>query len=154
MGMFPHPVTVTCDQEGKLFFLDHNPLNRTTRLVEAYLHNPVRLKVVKKEIPMAQSLCYLKGTGTVVVCCHEDQVLQVADIEHKVKLKVSGLKDRASLIAELERRGESCDGTVKELKQKLEACLLEEQHIYQSQGKRADIVHLDQDIKPSSLCLK
>ena len=102
---------------------------------------------------MAQSLCYLKGTGIVVVCCHEDQVLQVADIEHKVKLKVSGLKDRASLIAELERRGESCDGTVKELKQKLEACLLEEKRIYQSQGKRADIVHLDQDIKLSSICV-
>ena len=64
------------------------------------------------------------GTGTVVICCHED----------RVKLKVSGLKDRASLIAEMERRGESCDGTVKELKQKLEACLLEEQRIYQSQG--------------------
>ena len=121
--------------------------------MEADLHNPVRLKVVKKEIPMAQSLCYLKGTGTVVLCCHEDQVLQVADIEHKVKLKVSGLKDRASLIAELERRGESCDGIVKELKQKLEACLLEEQRIYQSQGKRADIVHLDQDIKPYTICV-
>ena len=63
------------------------------------------------------------------------------------------MKDRASLIAELERRGESCDGTVKELKQKLEACLLEEQRIYQSQGKRADIVHLDQDIKPSTICV-
>lgn len=74
-------------RKGSFFFLDHNPLNRTTRLVEADLHNPVRLKVVKKEIPMAQSLCYLKGTGTVVVCCHEDQVLQVADIEHKLNLK-------------------------------------------------------------------
>ena len=84
------------------FFLDHNPLNCTTHLVEADLHNPVCVKVIKKEISMAQSLCYLKGTGTVVVSCHEDQVLQVADIEHKVKLKVSALKDRAFLIAELE----------------------------------------------------
>ena len=91
---------------------------------------------------MAQSLCYLKGTGTVVLCCHEDQVLHVADIEDK---------DRASLIAELERREELCDGTVKELKQKLEGCLLERQRIYQSQLKRGDIVHLDQDIKPSSI---
>ena len=71
---------------------------------------------------MAQSLCYLKETGTVFICCHEDQVLYVADIEEiEVKLKVSGLKDRASLIAELERRGQSCDGTVKEIKQILEA---------------------------------
>ena len=29
-----------------------------------------------KQIPMAQSLCYLKGTGTVVVCCHDAQVQQ------------------------------------------------------------------------------
>lgn len=63
------------------------------------------------------------------------------------------MKDRASLLAELERRGESCDGTVKELRQKLEACLLEEQRIYQSQGKRGNIVHLDQDIKPFSICV-
>ena len=55
-------------------------------------------------------------------------------------------------LTELERRGESCHGTVKELKQKLEACLQEEQRIYQSQGKRGNIVHLDQDIKPSSIC--
>lgn len=42
---------------------------------------------------------------------------------------------------------------MKELKQKLEACLLEEQRIYRSQGKRVDIVNLDQDIKPSSICV-
>ena len=42
---------------------------------------------------------------------------------------------------------------MKELKQKLEAHLLEEQRIYQSQGKRGDIVHVDQDIKPSGICV-
>ena len=85
-------------------------------------------------------------------CWAGHQVLQVANIEDRVKLEVSGLKDRASLLAELERRVKSCHGTVKELKQKLEACLLEMQRIYQSQGKRGNIVHLDQDIKPSSIC--
>ena len=55
-------------------------------------------------------------------------------------------------LTELERRRESCHGTVKELKQKLEACLLQEQRIYQSQGKRGNFVHLDQVIKPSSIC--
>ena len=85
-------------------------------------------------------------------CWAGHQVPQVANIEDRVKLKVSGLKDRASLLAELERRGESFHGTVKELKKKLEACLLEEQRIYQSQGKSGNIVHLDQDIKPSSIC--
>ena len=36
-------------------------------------------------------------------CWAAHQVLQVANIEDRVKLKVSGLKDRASLLAELER---------------------------------------------------
>ncbi|XP_078361460.1 uncharacterized protein LOC144645790 [Oculina patagonica] len=152
VGMFPHPITITCGQEGKLFFLDLNPLKRSTRLVEADLHNPVRLKVVKTQIPMARSLCYLKGIGSVVICCHEDQVLQVVDIEDRITLKASRLKDRASLVAELERRGESPEGTVKCLKQRLEECLLAEQRMYLSQGKKADIVHLDQDIKPSTIC--
>ena len=122
-------------------------------LVEADLHNPVRLKVIKKDIPMAHSLCYLKGTGTVLICCHEDQVLKVVDIEYRLTLKVSRLKDRASLVTELERPRESCDGTVKDLKRRFEECLQVEQCIYQSQGKSVDIVHLDQDIKPSTICV-
>ena len=72
MGCGWPQVTITCGQEGKFSFLDHNPLKRSTRLLEADLHNPACVKVVKKEIPMAQSLCYLKGTGTVVIGCHED----------------------------------------------------------------------------------
>ena len=43
--------------------------------------------------------------------------LKLQTLKTELNLKFSGLKDRTSLIAELERRGESCDGTVKELKQ-------------------------------------
>lgn len=106
-------------------------------LIEADLHNLVRLKVVKTQIPMARSLCYLKGIGTVVICCHEGQVLQVVDIEDKVMLKASHLKDRASLVTDLKRRGESCDGTVKYLKQRLEACLLGEQRMFPQSRKNS-----------------
>ena len=102
------------------------------RLVEADFHNPDRLKVVKTEIPVARSLCYLNGFGAVVICCHEAKVLQAVDIEDRIKMKLSRLKDRASLITELERRRESCGDTVKDLKQRLEACLLTEQRIYES----------------------
>ena len=123
------------------------------RLVQADLHNPVCLKVVKTEIPMARSLSYLNGFGAVVISCHEAQVLQVVDIEERIKMKLSRLKDQASLVTELERRRESCDGTVKDLKQRLETCLLAEQRIYESQGKKVDFVHLDRDIKPSSICV-
>ena len=62
-------------------------------LLEANLHNPVRLKVIKAQIPKARSLCYLKGAGTVVVCCHEGQTLQVVDLEDGVALKAPRLKD-------------------------------------------------------------
>ena len=52
MGCGWPQVTITCGQEGKFSFLDHNPLKRSTRLLEADLHNPACVKVVKKEIPM------------------------------------------------------------------------------------------------------
>ena len=88
-----------------------------------------------------------------VICCHEANILQVVDLEGRVTLKVSRLKDRTSLVTELERREQSCDGTVKNLKQKLEVCLQEEQRNYQSQGRKFDVLHLDQDIKPSAICV-
>ena len=55
-------------------------------------------------------------------------------------------------MTELERRRESCEGTVKCLKERLTACLLEEQCMYQNQGEKVYILHLDQDIKPSTIC--
>ena len=112
--MFPCPIAITCGQEGKFYFLGLNPLKSSMRLVEADLHNLVRLKSIKVQILKARSLCYLKGTGTAVVCCHEGQILQAFDLEDRFTLKAFRLKDRASL--ELERRGESCKGTVKCLK--------------------------------------
>ena len=121
--------------------------------MEADLHNRVRLKDLKTEIPQACSFCYLKGTGTVVICCHEATIFQVVDLEGRVTLKVSRLKDRTSLVTELERREQSCGGTVKDLKQKLEACLQKEQSNYQSQGRTFDVLHLDQDSKPSAICV-
>ena len=120
--------------------------------MEADLHNPVRSKVIKTEVPQARSLCYLEGTGTVVICCHEANILQVVDLEGRVARKVSRLKNRTSLVTELERREQSCDGTVKDLKQKLEACFQAEKRNYQSQGRKFNVVHLDQDSKPSTIC--
>ena len=87
----PHPIAITCSQQGKFFFLDLNPLKSAMRLVEADLHNPVRLKVVKTEIPVAPSLCYLNGFGAVVTCCNEAHLLQVVDIEERIKMKLSSI---------------------------------------------------------------
>ena len=90
-GMFPHSIAITCSQQGKFFFLDLHPLKSAMRLVEAHLHNPVRLKLVKTEIPVAPSLCYLNGFGAVVICCREAKVLQVVDIEKRIKMKLSSI---------------------------------------------------------------
>ena len=46
IGMYPHPVAITLGRQGKLLFIDVNSLQNTSRLVEADLHNPVRLEVV------------------------------------------------------------------------------------------------------------
>ena len=152
-GMYPSQVAIPCGQQGKFFFVDLNARKSTTRLVETDLHNPIRLNFIKVEIPQARSLCYLEGKGTVKICCHEANILQVVDLGGRVTLKASRLKDRTSLVTELERREQSCDGTVKDLKQKLEACWQEEHRNYQSQGRKFDVLHLDQDSKPSVICV-
>ena len=61
VGLLPHPVAITCGQERKFFFLDHNPLKRSTRLVEADLHSPVCLKVVKKRYPWLNLCAIWRG---------------------------------------------------------------------------------------------
>lgn len=152
-GMFPHPVAICCGKHGKLMFLDLNPVKNTTRIVEADFHNPVRLKVIKAETPESRSLCYLNGTGTAVICCHKDGVLQVVDMEDRVKLKVSRLRDRTSLVKELEKRDQSCTGTMNSLKERLQACLVRERSNYEKQGKMFDIIHLDRAIHPSAICV-
>ena len=90
-GMFPYPIAITCSQQGKFSFLDLNPPKSAMRHVEADSHNLVRLKVVKTEIPVPRSLCYLNGFGAVVTCCHEAQLLQVVDIKERIKMKLSSI---------------------------------------------------------------
>ncbi|KAJ7386115.1 hypothetical protein OS493_012459 [Desmophyllum pertusum] len=85
-GMFPHPIAIACGQHGKLLFIDFDPLKNNSRLVEAVLHNPVRVKVLKSVLPDVRTLCYLKGVGAAVLCEHCSGSLRVVDLEDKVKL--------------------------------------------------------------------
>ena len=152
-GMFPHPIATYFGKHGKLLFLDLNPVKNTTRIVEADLHNPVCLKVIKAEISESRSLCYLNDTGTAVICCHKDGIIQVVDMEDRVKLKVSRLRDRTSLIKELEKREKSYTGTMNNLKERLQARLVKERGNYEKQGKMFDIIHLDRTIHSSAICV-
>lgn len=151
-GMFPHPIAIACGQHGKLSFIDFDPLKNNSRLVEADLHNPVRVKVLKSVLPDVRTLCYLKGVGAAVLCEHCSGSLRVVDLEDKVKLRSSRLRDRASVVAELEKRMLSCTGTVKQLKARLESHLEEERQSHQRQGKNPETVLLDKEIKPSAIC--
>lgn len=116
--MYPHPVAITFGKQGKLLFIDHNPLKQTLRLVEADLHNPGRLDVVKSGLPEVRSVCYLKEVGAAILC-QQDIGLLVVDLRDKIVLQTARLRDRASLVNELMKRNLSYQGTVKVLKERL-----------------------------------
>jgi len=60
-------VAITFGKQGKLLFVDLNPLKQTSPLVEADLHNPVRLEVVQSGLPEVQSMFYLKEVGAAIL---------------------------------------------------------------------------------------
>ena len=53
--------------------------------MEANLHNPVRLEVVKSELPDIRGVGYLKDGGAALLCQREKGVL-VVDLEDKIVL--------------------------------------------------------------------
>ena len=114
ISMYPHPVAITFGKQGKLLFVDLNPLKQTSHLVEADLHNPVCLEVVKSKLPEVRSVCYVKEVGAAILC-QRGIGLFVVDLEHNIVLRPARLQDRTSLVNELMRRKVSSQGTVKVL---------------------------------------
>ena len=100
IGMYPHPVAITIGRQGQLLFIDVNPLKQTSYLVEADLHNPVRLEVVISELPDVQGVCYLKDVGAALLCQCKKGLL-VVDLEDKIVHRPARLRDRASVVDEL-----------------------------------------------------
>ena len=86
--MYLHPVAITLERQGKLLFIDVNPLKQTCPLLEADLHNPVRLEVVKSELPDVRVLC-LKDGGVALLCQREKDFDLVVDLEDKIVLRPS-----------------------------------------------------------------
>ena len=66
-GKFPHSFRISCGQHGKLLFIDLDPLKCSSRLVEADLPNPVRVKVLKSALPDIRCFCCIKSVGALVV---------------------------------------------------------------------------------------
>lgn len=71
----PHPVAITFGKQGKLLFIKINRLKQTSHLVDADLHNPVCLEVVKSGLPDVGSVCYLKEVGAAILCQRDDCLL-------------------------------------------------------------------------------
>ena len=148
IGMYPHPVAIAFGKQGKLLFIDLNPLKQTSRLVEADLHNSVRLEVVKLGLPNVRSVCYLKEVGAAMLC-QRDTGLLVIDLEDKIVLGPARLRDRASLVNELTKRNLSSQGTVKVLKERLTEHLHFEHQALQWEDQ---LLKLDKDMRPYSIC--
>ena len=151
-GMFPHPTAITFGQHRKLLFIDFDPLKSNSRLVEADLHNPVRVKVLTTALPDVRTLCYMNSAGAAVLCEHGSGTLRVVDSEDKIQLRSTRLRDRATVVAVLEKRALSCTGTVKQLKERQESHLPKERESQQREGKSPETVSLDKEIKPSAIC--
>ena len=63
-----HPVAITLGRQGRLLFIDVNPLNQSSRLVKADIHNLVCLEVVKSELPDVLSVCSMNEVGAAILC--------------------------------------------------------------------------------------
>ena len=147
VGLYPHPVSVTLGPTGKLLFLDYNPLNRESKLCLADLHSPVRVEVLKSGLKDARSLTYLNRTGLAFL-----QQVTVVKVAGKMFLKTNSLKTKKSVEDELLKRGVRVQGTVAEMKERLEESLKETHNQWKESRTATNSVKMDNDLKVDVIC--
>ena len=123
-GLYPHPIFICLGPNGKFFFIDYSPLKKETKVCLADLHNPVCGSVVKSGLSNAKSMLYLNGKGVALVVEQGKKTVTVVEVEGKITLKPSNLKTKKSLQDALQCRGLSPQGTIPELRGRLETSLL------------------------------
>ena len=57
-GMYPHPAAITGGELGHLLVIDFDIEKKTSRLVDARLHSPVDVKVIKEDLEVVHSVAY------------------------------------------------------------------------------------------------
>lgn len=153
VGMYPHPISVCLGPKGKFFFLDYSPLKRETRLCLADMHNPVRVSVVKSRLQEAKSMVYLSSKGIALVVEREEKTIAVVEIEKKVALKPSTLKTKKSLQDALRSKRLSDEGTIPELRKRLQKYLTSLRNEYDMAGKSLTSINTDKNVIVDRICL-
>lgn len=97
----------------------------------ADLHNPVRVSVVKSGLSDAKSVLYLNGKGIALVVEQGKKTVTVVEVEGKI----TNLKTKKSLQDALQCRGLSSQGTIPELRGRLETSLVQLREYYEKSGK-------------------
>ena len=139
IGQYPHPVDIDTDGSGFLYMLDLNTETNDSRVVQLQLHNPVRCKVIKENLPAAQSVCVFNRCVFVAT----SDGLVFIDPYDQCKFSISGTK--AVLKAKIE---ELCHNPhqdfvrVTDLKDQLKGIISAAQHQYDNQHLRKDLVQL------------
>lgn len=116
----------------------------------ADLHNPVHVSVVKSGLSDAKSMLYLNGKGVALVVEQGKKTVTVVEVEGKILLKPSNLKTKKSLQDALQCRGLSSQGTIPELRGRLETSLAQLREYYEKCGKVSTAVNMDKKVASNS----
>ena len=152
VGLYPHPISICLGPKGKFFFLDYAPLKKETKLCLADLHNPVRVSVLKSGLCDAKGMAYLVSKGIALVAERGKKVVTVVEVEQKLALKPSLLKTKKSLQDVLHSRGMSQDGTIPDLRRRLQASLAETRKDYETSRKSFSAINMDKEVNPDRIC--
>lgn len=90
VGLYPHPVVVCVEENGKRLVLDYAPTKNSSRLLEVKLHMPAEVKILG-EFSGAKSVVYL---GSIAYVCQPSSGIQMVSIAATPKLEVKRLKKR------------------------------------------------------------
>ena len=146
VGLYPHPISICLGPKGKFFFLDYAPLKKETKLCLADLYNPVRVSVLKSGLCDAKGMAYLVSKGIALVAERGKKVVTVVEVEQKLALKPSLLKTKKSLQDVLHSRGMSQDGTIPDLRRRLQASLAETRKDYETSRKSFSAINMDKEV--------
>jgi hypothetical protein len=146
VGMYPHPISVCLGPNGKFFFLDYSPLKREARLC-------MSCKCGKIKIVRSQEYGYLKSKGIALVVEREKKAITVVEIEQEVALKPSTLKTKKSLQDAARSKQLSDEGTIAELRKRLQKYLTRLRNEYSAAGKSSTLLNTDENVIPDRICI-
>lgn len=148
VGMYPHPVDICVGQNGLLYALDYAPMKKESKLLQLQLHNPVRVKVLKENLPDARSVCY---TSSAAFVCTSNGILYHAT--RPVELKIKTLNKQRTMEELRKRNVNFSEATLlSALRTKLGQSLQKTQKKYQAQGTLKCYVHVDTADHPNVIC--